>query len=78
MTEIASLGTPCYSGSCSEIYLEKAFLNADGARPVEVLPQARALGETSLAFLVDPTLSAEKMKKSAENIRSVVSAASVS
>jgi len=40
-------------GSCSEIYLEQAF---DGhvSRPAQPLPVARALGQTSLMFLVHP------------------------
>jgi dTDP-4-amino-4,6-dideoxygalactose transaminase len=48
-------GVPCYQGSCSEVYLEKAF---DGKefRPNERLPIAKDLGETSLVFLVHPTL----------------------
>lgn len=78
MAEINGAGTACFSGSCSEIYLEKAFIKANGARPVELLPQAKALGEASLAFLVDPTHNAEKMQKAAETIRNVVSAASLS
>jgi len=47
-------GIPCYSGSCSEIYLEKAF--AQELRPVNRLPVAKELGEASLMFLVHPTL----------------------
>ena len=47
-------GVPCDTGSCSEIYLEKAF--PAEWRPAERLPVARELGETSLAFLVHPTL----------------------
>ncbi|WGH78706.1 DegT/DnrJ/EryC1/StrS family aminotransferase [Jannaschia ovalis] len=55
VAEINAAGFPAFSGSCSEIYLEKTF---DGAnRPAEPLPVARELGETSLAFLVDPTWS---------------------
>ena len=46
---------PCFSGSCSEIYLEKAFDNHP-SRPAERLPVAKELGETSLMFLVHPTL----------------------
>lgn len=48
-------GVPCYQGTCSEVYLEKAF---DGTAflPLERLPQAKDLGETSLMFLVHPTL----------------------
>ncbi len=46
-------GVPCFSGSCSEIYLEKAF---DEFRPKTRLHVAQQLGETSLMFLVHPTL----------------------
>jgi dTDP-4-amino-4,6-dideoxygalactose transaminase len=52
---ISALGVPCYQGSCSEVYLEKAF-DDTGWRPAERLPVARDLGETSLMFLVHPTL----------------------
>ena len=48
-------GVPCYQGSCSEVYLEKAF-DGTGWRPTERLPNARELGETSIMFLVHPTL----------------------
>ena len=54
MSEIAAAGVPCFSGSCSEIYLERAF--AEEMRPSLRLPVARELGETSLMFLVHPTL----------------------
>lgn len=57
---IQALGVPCYQGSCSEVYLEKAF-DGTGWRPAERLPVARALGETSLMFLVHPTLTAAEM-----------------
>ena len=62
MNEIAALGVPCFSGSCSEVYLEHAF---DGTpwRPVERLVNAKTLGETSLMFLVHPTLSQESIQK---------------
>jgi hypothetical protein len=43
MTSITAEGIPCYSGSCSEIYLEKAF---DGIGPHRRLPVAKELGET--------------------------------
>lgn len=59
VAEIAALGVPCYSGSCSEIYLEKAF--PIEWRPKSRLPVARELGETSLMFLVHPTLKDEDM-----------------
>ena len=55
MAEINQAGVPCYSGSCSEIYLEKAFDDTP-FRPAQRLPVALELGETSLMFLVHPTL----------------------
>lgn len=54
--EIAAQGVPVMQGSCSEIYLEKAF-DGTGLRPAEPLPVARELGQTSLMFLVHSTLS---------------------
>lgn len=62
MAEIAAAGVPCYSGSCSEVYLEKAFDNT-GWRPAERLPVARELGETSLMFLVHPTLTPAEVER---------------
>lgn len=55
VTEVNARGIPLYQGTCSEVYLEKAF---DGTpwRPTERLPHARELGETSLMFLTHPTL----------------------
>lgn len=55
MNAINAEGIPCFSGSCSEIYLEKAFVDA-GYGPAGRLPVAKELGETSLMFLVHPTL----------------------
>jgi len=46
MTGINALGVPCYSGSCSEVYLEKAF-DGTGFRPNTRLKVAKELGETS-------------------------------
>ena len=71
MSEINALGVPCFSGSCSEVYLEQAF---DGTpwRPVERLINAKILGETSLMFLVHPTLSQENMDKIVTSIQQVI------
>jgi dTDP-4-amino-4,6-dideoxygalactose transaminase len=55
IAEIVARGVPCYSGSCSEIYLEKAF-DGTGFRPEQRLRTASELGETSIMFLVHPTL----------------------
>ena len=53
--EVVARGVPLFQGSCSEVYLEKAF---DGTpfRPADRLPVAKELGETSLMFLTHPTL----------------------
>lgn len=71
LSEVAALGYPAFSGSCSEVYLEKCFQEA-GLAPVERLPVARELGETSLMFLVHPTITAEQMAGYAEAVRSVL------
>lgn len=74
MHEINTLGVPCYSGSCSEVYLEKAFDNT-GWRPQERLPVAKELGETSLMFLVHPTLTEIEIEKTCSAIKSVMAQA---
>lgn len=71
MAEINKRGVPCYSGSCSEIYLEKAFDNT-GWRPKDRLPIAKELGETSLMFLVHPTLGLKDVEKTCEVIQCVL------
>ena len=58
---LQDMGIPCMHGGCSEVYLEKAF--DGGFRPRERLPVARELGETSLMFLVHPTLELEHMER---------------
>ncbi len=75
MQEVSAAGVPCMSGSCSEVYLEKAF-DGTGLRPSQRLPVARELGETSLAFLVHHTLSPDDLGHVGRIVREVVSAAS--
>lgn len=72
---IKAKGVPCFSGSCSEIYLEKAF--APEWRPLERLAVARELGETSLMFLVHPTLNEEDIRATCEAVREVTQAVSL-
>lgn len=62
VNDISARGVPCAHGSCSEVYLEKAFDNT-GFRPRHRLPVAKELGETSLMFLVHPTLTDAEMEK---------------
>lgn len=75
MRTITERGVPCFSGSCSEIYLEKAF-EWSGLQPPERLPVARELGETSLMFLVHPTLADEDMARVCEAVQEVFAEAS--
>lgn len=69
--EVNRLGVPCYQGSCSEVYLEKAF-DGTGWRPAEGLPVARELGERSLMLLVHPTLSEAEIRRTCEVLDSVL------
>lgn len=72
--EINQLGVPCSQGSCSEVYLEKAF-DGTGLRPALRLPFARELGETSLMFLVHPTLTRRDIDQTCAAIHHVLTAA---
>lgn len=72
MAAVNAEGVPCFSGSCSEIYLEKAFA---GLRPAERLPVARELGGTSLMFLVHPTLTEQEMFDTCRAVEKVMLAA---
>lgn len=71
---INAQGVPCFQGSCSEVYLEKAF-DGTGWRPATRLPLAKALGDTSLMFLVHPTLTAAEIEKTCDAIRGAMSQA---
>lgn len=68
-------GVPCNQGSCSEVYLEKAF-DGTGWRPESRLPTAQQLGETSLMFLVHPTLTDADIQKTCNAIEHVMQIAS--
>lgn len=72
--EIIEAGVPCYQGSCSEVYLEKAF-DETGIRPKKRLQNAKTLGETSLMFLVHPTLTDAEVDKTCSVIHEVLSKA---
>ena len=74
--EISARGVPCYSGSCSEVYLEKAF-DTTGWRPAQRLPIAKDLGETSLMFLVHPTLEQREIEQTCDVLAEVMTLATV-
>ncbi|WP_347474077.1 DegT/DnrJ/EryC1/StrS aminotransferase family protein [Acinetobacter thermotolerans] len=71
MAEINALGVPCFSGSCSEVYLEKAFDDTPW-RPVQRLQNAQQLGDSSLMFVVHPTLSEQSLQKTVDAIQQVI------
>ena len=69
-----ALGIPCYQGSCSEVYLEKAF-DGTGWRPLTRLTVAKDLGETSFMLLVHPTLTEAEIQKTCDAIKQVMNKA---
>ncbi len=74
VNELNALKVPCYQGSCSEVYLEKAFDNTPW-RPQTRLSNAVELGDTSLMFLVHPTLTDEEIDFCCRHIRDVLTQA---
>ncbi|MBC8351291.1 MAG: DegT/DnrJ/EryC1/StrS aminotransferase family protein [Planctomycetes bacterium] len=64
-------GILCGSGSCGEIYLEKAF-SKHGIAPLKPLPVARKLSESSLMFVVHPTLGLQEMEDTCRAVRKVL------
>ncbi len=73
MREIVASGVPCLVGSCSEIYLEKAFVTR---RKHDRLPIARQLGDTSLMFMVHPTLSEQHIATTCQVVEEIMGRAS--
>ncbi len=69
--ELAALGVPVTSGSCSEVYREVAFTSRNMG-PTERLPVAVALGETSLMLQVHPGLSREALAWASEKMNEVL------
>ena len=68
---IIQQGVPCYTGSCSEVYLENAFAGT-GWRPARRLPVAQELGETSLMFLVHPGLKKTELGQTVQALAAVL------
>ncbi|RTZ14667.1 DegT/DnrJ/EryC1/StrS aminotransferase family protein [Vibrio aquaticus] len=68
---IVEQGVPAYQGSCSEVYNERAF-DGTGFRPKEPLWNAIQLGETSIMFLVHPTLTQSEVHFMSRVIRTVL------
>ena len=72
--EINKVGVPCYEGSCNEIYKESAFRIKD--KPLELLPNAKKLGQTSICLLCHPTLELSDINSMSETIINVLKNAS--
>jgi len=72
--EVNAVGVPCFHGSASEVYLERAF-DGTGWRPAQRLPVARLLGETSLALLTHPTLTDVEVAKTCEVLEAILAPA---
>jgi dTDP-4-amino-4,6-dideoxygalactose transaminase len=75
VAEVNARGIPLAHGSCSEAYLEKAFDGTD-FRPLQRLPAARELGETSLMFPTHPTLTDDEVARICDTVRDVLREAS--
>ncbi len=74
MREMITRGVPCFTGVCPEIYREQAFVES-GYAPSASFETARRWGDTSLMFMVHPTLTEQDMHRTAEALRNVMSEA---
>ena len=74
VAELVERGVRCFSGSCPEIYREQALVSR-GFSTQRALPVARSLGERSLLFLVDPTVSAQVIEEESEHLNDVMTLA---
>ena len=84
LMELEKRGAPCGTGACPEIYLEEAFRNSgqwsvvSGQEKTETrgqekrLPVAKELGETSLMFMVHPTLTEGNMHYVVEQVKEIM------
>lgn len=61
----------CFTGSCPEIYLEKAFRQIDNFKSKR-LKNCKILGETSIALDVNHTLKYSQHKKKLINLKKVI------
>ena len=76
LQELNILGVPAMQGSCSEVYLEKAF-EGKPYKPKKSLPVAKELGETSLMLQVHPSLTAEQIDWVSQQLKQVLFQASL-
>ena len=75
LNEINNMGYPAGSGSCGELYLEKAFRD-NGFKNFIPLKNARELEQSSIMLLIHPTIKDTEIKNYASAIESVLLKAS--
>lgn len=76
LTALGAEGIPCGVGACSEIYLEKALVDA-GLGPKQRLPVASRLADTSLMLMLHPGLSEQDMRDACTALGKVMRAATI-
>jgi len=70
VAEIHSRGVPCFTGTCPEIYREKAFVDLYGEQPC--LPVAHELGNSSVMLNVHPGITPDQCSDSAAIVQEVM------
>lgn len=72
ISKINEMGIPCFGGTCWNISNEKCFVERGWQRTENDLPNATILRDTSLMFLIHPTLTNDDMKYACDAIGSVL------
>jgi dTDP-4-amino-4,6-dideoxygalactose transaminase len=72
---ITAEGVPVHYGACAEIYREQAFITA-GLSPATRLPVAAEVHETSMCYLVHPTIGDDEIDAAIRATRKVLEVAS--
>jgi len=62
IADLNAQGLPCMQGTCPEIYLEKAF-EGSRSRPIQRLPVAHRLGQTSIMLFTHPGVTRVSVSK---------------
>jgi dTDP-4-amino-4,6-dideoxygalactose transaminase len=70
INKITSLGIPCYQGSCSQVFKEKAFSHLSLQK--RDLPNTQQLGNTSIMMLVHPTLTDKEILRTCTILKLVL------
>jgi dTDP-4-amino-4,6-dideoxygalactose transaminase len=69
VASLSEMGLPCFSGSCSEIYLEKAFESYyDGQR----MPNAKYYAERAFCLLAHPTITDDQVNQAVKLIKTLL------